>query len=291
MKLKLIDKLKRHVRAKSIYEFTVIVLIISIVVVTFNLILAISTQDKGCTLTSHIEEKCSKHSALDIMYPELYIENPEKSDFVDKDIVYLTFDDGPSERTVEILDILEKHDVKATFFVTVQEEKSFTEDIMKQIVQKGHSIGVHTYSHDYKDIYSSVERYLDDFSKIYNYIYKVTGVKSQIFRFPGGSKNSYNKKTYKAIVKEMGLRGFVYYDWNISSDDSIGKYSAQTLYEKSIKGIDEFSRIFLLYHDSRDRKTTVKALDLTIEKLKKEGFKFDKITRKVKPVVMGGSRT
>lgn len=245
----------------------------------------------SCTLTTHLQNKCNNgHDTLDIIYPELYIEDSIQNKVVDEKVVYLTFDDGPSERTLEILDILDKYNIKATFFVTVQEEKKNTKEIMREIVEKGHSIGVHTYSHDYKDIYSSVKNYLDDFSKIYNYIYEATGVKCDIFRFPGGSKNSFNKGTYKDIIQEMTLRGFTYYDWNVSSDDSIGQYSAETLYEKSVKDADKLNRIFLLYHDSKDRKTTVKAVEKTIITLKEKGFKFDKITSEVEPVVMGGNR-
>ena len=134
--------------------------------------------------------------------------------------VYLTFDDGPSARTDEILEILDKYGVKATFFVVGANEEGDLER-MQKIVAAGHTLAIHSYSHDYKKIYASVEAYLEDFNQMFCQIYEATGVKPQIFRFPGGSVNSYNVGIHQQLIAEMTRRGFVYFDWNVANGDAV----------------------------------------------------------------------
>ena len=112
----------------------------------------------------------------------MYVTAPEE--FISNDnVIYLTFDDGPSRNTIDILNILDKYNIKATFFVTGNESEQGIA-VLKEIVKRGHTIGVHSYSHDYKKIYSNVDAFLDDFYKAFDYVYKNTGVKPTIFRFP-----------------------------------------------------------------------------------------------------------
>ena len=196
--------------------------------------------------------------------------------------VYLTFDDGPSPRTEEILEILEKHDVKATFFV-IKNEK-YTE-YMKMTARKGHTIGIHSASHKYREIYESVDTYLRDFQRCYDFVYENTGVQPAVFRFPGGSVNNYNVSTRKDIVAEMTRRGFVYFDWNVESSDGTGKLSADTIYNNVINGCKGKSRAVVIMHDSIDKKTTVQALDRIITHLKEDGWTFAAISADVKPVI------
>ena len=156
------------------------------------------------------------------LYPELYAEPADYgSDDVAKS-VYLTFDDGPSERTDEILEILDRYGIHATFFVVGQSDE---EDLqrMRNIVAAGHTLAIHSFSHEYREIYSSVEAFLEDFNQIYCLIVETTGVKPQIFRFPGGSINGYNQLLYHEILSEMLRRGFVYFDWNLSNGDATSK--------------------------------------------------------------------
>ena len=114
--------------------------------------------------------------------------------------VYLTFDDGPSDNTEEILDILKKYDVKATFFV-VGNTSEHGQELLKRIVEEGHSIGIHSYSHKYSAIYDSEESFFEDFNKISDYIYDVTGVRTQICRLPGGSSNTVSKISMAELVR------------------------------------------------------------------------------------------
>ena len=147
----------------------------------------------------------------------------------DRSAVYLTFDDGPSDRTDEVLKILDEKGVKATFFVIGREDETSIQRI-KKAAAAGHTIGMHSYSHDYEKIYTSVEDFLDDFYKLFVILRDEAGVTPTVFRFPGGSLNNYNQGVYKEIIAEMLRRGFRYYDWNLSAEDAAKKSpSASTL--------------------------------------------------------------
>ena len=218
-------------------------------------------------------------------YPDMYVERAD--DFEEESqTVYLTFDDGPSARTMEVLDILAKKEIKATFFVVYNPEP-IGDEALCRIVQEGHTVGIHSYSHSYRDIYRSVEAFLDDFYKEWTHVYQTTGVKPTVFRFPGGSINAYNSVLYHEIISEMLRRGFVYYDWNVSSGDA-----AQTPVKKEeilaavISQSQGKSRPFILMHDSVTKMQTVGALEEMIDTLSEMGFHFSRITEKTKPVIM-----
>lgn len=163
--------------------------------------------------------------------------------------MYLTFDDGPSaENTMKVLDILKEHDIKATFFLIGENVEKHPE-VAKRIVEEGHTIGIHCYNHNYKNLYRSVDSYTEDFDKAWQIVYDTTGVEAKFFRFPGGSVNAYNKNIYKDIIAEMTDRGYIYYDWNASLEDAT-KHNTP---EKSIKNVKESTlgrqRVVLLAHD------------------------------------------
>ncbi|NLO82480.1 MAG: polysaccharide deacetylase [Clostridiales bacterium] len=214
-------------------------------------------------------------------YPELYCK--PSNGFVHKEkVAYLTFDDGPSSRTQEVLDILRKYNIKATFFVVTSNTKT---SLLKRIAEEGHAIGIHTNSHVYRDIYRSVEAFLDDFYAAYQKVYEETGIKAEIFRFPGGSLNAYNMGIYQEIIAEMLRRGFIYYDWNISTNDSNPKISAKEIIKTIKNSVDGQNKLIILCHDSEQKYETVKALPGIIEFLKKEGYTFEKLDNTVEPVV------
>ncbi len=196
---------------------------------------------------------------------------------------YLTFDDGPSPRTDEILDILKSHDVKATFFVVVNKDEYIP--YMIRAVEEGHTIGVHSASHKYKEIYRSVDDYLQDFTRCYDYILNNTGYSPTIFRFPGGSVNNYNKDTRKDIVREMTRRGFIYFDWNVESNDSASGMSADAIYKNVMEGCKGKQRAVIVMHDSFTKNTTVQALDRIISALKEDGWNFAALNNEIKPVI------
>lgn len=179
--------------------------------------------------------------------------------------VYLTFDDGPSIYTQDILDILEEYGVKATFFILGKENESARE-AMKRIVADGHTLAMHSYTHKYADIYASVENFAEDFAKIQNYIYDVTGVTSTVYRFPGGSSNSVSPTDMSVFAEYLEEQDVRYFDWNISSGDG-GKYifPVETLLENCTSKISSYETCVILMHDSAGKKTTVEALPQIIE--------------------------
>lgn len=191
--------------------------------------------------------------------------NPELDESIRK--VYLTFDDGPSENTDEILDILAQYDVKATFFL-VGKEGEMAEDAMRRIVEEGHTIGMHTYSHKYSRIYESVEAFAEDFLKLQEHIYSVTGVKSVYFRFPGGSSNEVSDTDIAELINWVHGQGIEYYDWNSSGDDAVGKsLDAETIVENCVRGIEKYNVFVVLLHDAKNKNATVEALPMLIEKI------------------------
>ena len=189
-----------------------------------------------------VEESADSEQNLSIdyqkKYDNLYVQNDFEYKEAQDSICYLTFDDGPStENTEKILDILKKYNIKATFFVIYKDTEK-EKAMYKRIVEEGHTIGVHTASHDYEKIYSSVDAYLKDFNKIASHIEEITGEKPEIFRFPGGSVNSYNGAVYMQIVSEMMRRGYTYYDWNVGSGDaSYGTASKNWIVGNVVNGV------------------------------------------------------
>ncbi|MDR0949579.1 MAG: polysaccharide deacetylase [Lachnospiraceae bacterium] len=181
--------------------------------------------------------------------------------------VYLTFDDGPSAYTEDILDILDEYGVKATFFVVGKEDDRSKERIL-EIVNRGHTLGMHSYSHVYRDIYKSVDAFAADLKKIQDYLYELTGVKSTVYRFPGGSSNTISDVDVRTFIEYLDEQGIAYFDWNISSGDaSINPLSVSTIVQNTTSSIDSHSVSVILMHDALSKKSTVEALPLIIEKI------------------------
>ena len=181
--------------------------------------------------------------------------------------VYLTFDDGPSKYTDDILDILDKYGVKATFFV-VGKDSDFAREAMQEIVNRGHTLGMHSYTHKYSEVYNSLEDFAEDYEKIRDYIYEVTGVESTVYRFPGGSSNSVSDIDMQEFADYLDTQGVRFFDWNISSGDGGGKLlSVETLVKNSTADIERFETSVILMHDAASKSTTVEALPTIIENI------------------------
>ena len=163
--------------------------------------------------------------------------------------MYLTFDDGPSEEnTARILDILKARGIKATFFLVGENVEKHPE-MARRIVQEGHTIGIHCYSHDYKALYASTDSYLADFEKAREAVKAATGVEAKLFRFPGGSINAHNKKVYQQIAREMTDRGYIYYDWNASLEDAVSNPKPETLIQNAVTSTLDRKKVIMLAHD------------------------------------------
>ncbi len=181
--------------------------------------------------------------------------------------VYLTFDDGPSIYTDEILDILADHDVKATFFVTGKTDEESV-DAYKRIVEDGHTLGMHSYSHRYSQIYASKEAFVEDLNKLQEYLYETTGVWSRYYRFPGGSSNTASTVDMSELIDYLTEQDITYFDWNIVSGDASGQsLSADTIYNNCISRVTNFNEAVILMHDAADKHSTVEALPRIIESI------------------------
>lgn len=194
--------------------------------------------------------------------------------------MYLTFDDGPSqENTAAVLDILREHNIKATFFVVGENVRKHPE-VARRIVEEGHTIGIHCNRHEYDVIYESVDSYLADFQEAYDTVYEITGVEVKLFRFPGGSINSYNEGVYEEIIEEMTKRGFIYFDWNGCLEDAVAKTTPEQLVENARKSTLGRKKVVMLAHD------IVYNTTLCLEKLIDSfpEYKFEPLTEDVKPI-------
>jgi len=196
-----------------------------------------------------------------------------------KGVIYLTFDDGPSPITAEILDILKQENIKATFFVVNFD--SSMDSIVKRIVNEGHTLALHSYTHKLNEIYMSEDIFFDDLTKIKNKIKEVTGIDSNIIRFAGGSSNtrsSYNKGIMSRLVKEVVNRGYHYFDWNVSSRDVEGARNSNEVYNSVITTLSKNRSNVVIMHDHKYCQKTLYALKDIINTARNNGYTFDKIT-------------
>ena len=191
--------------------------------------------------------------------------------------IYLTFDDGPGAYTAELLDILAKYNIKATFFVTGYGDDAL---ILREY-QDGHAIGLHTSSHDYAYIYQNVDAFLNDLYLVQNRVKNITGYTSFLMRFPGGSSNTVSRKydggshIMTKLVNEVAARGFTYFDWNISSGDAGQTTSSDQVFENVIYALKEGGSSVVLQHDVKDY--SVAAVERIINYGLANGYRFDKL--------------
>lgn len=198
-------------------------------------------------------------------------------------VIYLTFDDGPSYLTKEILDILDETNVKATFFVTSANEYT------KRAYNNGHTIGLHTYTHNYSYVYANSENYFSDLNNISNNVYDVIGVRPKIIRFPGGSSNTvsrnYNSGIMSYLTKEVINRGYVYFDWNVDSNDAGSDiHNSNQIYYNVINNLSYSKANVVLMHDSSGHTATAIALRDIIKYGKTNGYTFKAINYDTPPI-------
>ena len=187
-------------------------------------------------------------------------------------IVYLTFDDGPSDRvTPKILDVLKEENVKATFFI-VGKNAVRRKDILRRAVKEGHTLGVHSYSHIYNEIYSSAQSLLEDIDKCNEVIKEITGASASIYRFPGGS--FFLSESLKQAVLQ---RGMTYVDWNASLNDAeLKDPTPDCLFDTAVATAANRNKVIMLAHDTTDKTATAEALKNVILYFKQQGYTFKK---------------
>lgn len=191
--------------------------------------------------------------------------------------IYLTFDDGPGPYTAELLDVLKKYGVKATFFVTGRGDDSL---ILREY-NEGHTVGLHTFSHNYATIYRSVDAFFEDLYAIQNRVKNITGETATLMRFPGGSSNTvsarYDGRTriMSQLVKEVEKRGFTYFDWNISSGDAERVVTSDGVVDRVVNALKEGGDSVVLQHDIKD--FSVQAVERIIQYGLDNGYKFERL--------------
>lgn len=179
--------------------------------------------------------------------------------------VYLTFDDGPSTNTDRILDILAQYGVKATFFVVGKE--GYT-DQYRRIVEDGHTLAMHSYSHRYNEVYASLDAYKADLTKLHDFLYELTGEDCDIVRFPGGSSNTISHVDMWELINYLNKENIAYFDWNVSSGDATGgRKSADQIAKNVLDSVGQFNNAVVLFHDAPGKDSTVDALPAIIEKI------------------------
>ena len=187
--------------------------------------------------------------------------------------VYLTFNSVPGDNTEAILDVLAQYNVKATFFVVGSEEDD-VEKVYQRIVNEGHTIGMHSYSNQYSLIYSSTDAFKQDYKKISDYLYELTGTRSSFYRFPGGSGNEISNVNMAEFVHILNQEQIKFYDWNVSAGDASNSYTAADVQKNVLDGISKYKTSVVLLHDGPNKSTTVEALGPMIEALQSQGAKI-----------------
>ena len=186
-------------------------------------------------------------------------------------VIYLTFDDGPGPYTRQLLAVLEQYGAKATFFVVGSEYQAVLEDI----VRGGHSVGIHSVSHDYRSIYAGPEDYFRDLLSMQQIIYDQTGVKTCLMRFPGGSSNTvsrFNEGIMTYLTQAVEDCGFRYFDWNVDSDDAGRTRTAEGVFDNVIAGVKNRRVSIVLQHDIKDY--SVAAVEKILIWGLENGYKF-----------------
>lgn len=238
-------------------------------------------EQENSKLKTQIEELSAKKRREELQ-ALIRLKNTNQADAAESGICYLTFDDGPSDNTLKILDILDLYGIKATFFVVATAKTEY----LPIIQSRGHAIGLHSASHKYSVIYADVNSYLADIQQVSDTVNNIIGLRSNIMRFPGGSSNTVSAKYCKGIMTDLTARipdlGYSYYDWNVSSGDaSAAKVSADKIVNNVLNGAKGKGSICVLMHDTAAKNTTVEALPAVIEGLDAMGFRFAAVTADV----------
>ena len=198
---------------------------------------------------------------------------PEEEPVQNDKVIYLTFDDGPGPYTEQLLEILDKYNVKATFFVVNKPNYNY---LIAKEYEAGHSVAVHAYLHNYSKVYASDDAYFEDFRAMNEVVKEQTGSYTNLLRFPGGSSNTVSKKYSKGIMsrltKEVEKQGLHYFDWNVSAGDAGKTTDTDEVYNNVIKGIGNKSWAIVLQHDTKG--FSVAAVERIIQWGLEHGYTF-----------------
>ncbi len=247
----------------------------------------ISTYRAGTyTITYSVTDKFGNKASIDKTVTVEAVKQTATTSSGNK-VVYLTFDDGPGAHTQQLLDILDKYNVKVTFFVT--NVNSGYENMIAKEAAAGHTVAIHSASHDYKKIYSSVDAYFADLNEMSDIIYAQTGQRPKLIRFPGGSSNTVSLKYCSGIMttltKAVTDQGYKYFDWNVSSGDAGGTTSTEEVYQNVVNGMKSHNVSVVLQHDIKG--FSVNAVERIIQWGLANGYTFLPLTTSTEDVHHG----
>lgn len=247
----------------------------------------ISTYRAGTyTITYSVTDKFGNETSIDRTVTVEAVKQTATTSSGNK-VVYLTFDDGPGAHTQQLLDILDKYNVKVTFFVT--NVNSGYENMIAKEAAAGHTVAIHSASHDYKKIYSSVDAYFADLNEMSDIIYEQTGQRPKLIRFPGGSSNTVSLKYCSGIMttltKAVTDQGYKYFDWNVSSGDAGGTTSTEEVYQNVVNGMKSHNVSVVLQHDIKG--FSVNAVERIIQWGLANGYTFLPLTTSTEDVHHG----
>ena len=273
----------------------IIAIIIAILIIFLTVVKKNNTDSKNKISNENVQNSSEEENTA--MLVELKQKEEEEKKKKEKEeeessngVIYLTFDDGPSQDiTPQILDILEQKNVKATFFVVHFSEKNA--ELVKREDASGHTVALHGYTHTYSEVYASPDACLENFRKIQQQVYETIGKKPNIIRFPGGSSNTISRKYYKGIMTEVTARvlqeGFRYFDWNVDSDDAGHAKTKEDVYSNVTSKLKKYRENVVLMHDFSGNKKTLNALADIIDYGIQNGYVFRNITEDT-PMVKHG---
>ena len=279
---------KNSVRILIVKIFIFTLCILSLVGAVVSQVTLASSESKSSLLLQQISQIRKVNENLKSQNKNLQsaIEKNEtlyKEKLANAKIAYLTFDDGPSNNTSEILKLLKQYDIKATFFVNGHAD---FRSLYKQISDDGHVLANHTYSHEYRNIYAKADNFKEDVKKLDVFLTEITGKEpNYILRYPGGSNNTIGSQyggmdIMNTVIKEMSQEGYAYFDWNVdSSDASTFRQDKDKIVQAVLTQSSEQKHAIILMHDTDPKTTTVQALPEIIEGLKSQGFIFDVLSK------------
>lgn len=210
-------------------------------------------------------------------------ENGDEPEKKENKTAFLTFDDGPSEYTEQIVKILKEEGACATFFLIGEQITDEEVPVLKELLENGNEIGIHTYSHE-EDIYSSKTAFLKDFRMARETIISKLGIEPRIYRFPWGSTSKYVKPLKNELIQRLARCGYTYEDWNVSAEDSVGRPGSGTIISNIRKDFAKHDEPVILMHDSGINAETVKALPEIIRMIREEGYSFGILSERSEPM-------
>ena len=242
---------------------------------TYTLEYSVTDSYNNTTTVKRIVRIYSLQPAPDLVMPDLPMGDGAATVVPSGKVVYLKFDDGPSAHTSRLLDVLDMYGVKATFFVV----NTGYLHLLPRIVESGHTVAIHCYSHKYEEVYYSDEAYFNDLYKMQSIIQSYTGVTPTLLRFPGGSSNKisrrvseYSRGIMSRVTQKLDEMGYKYFDWNVDSGDAYTAKTTQEVINNVIGGIKRKDCSIVLQHDIKGY--SVDAVETIIEWGLANGYTF-----------------